>query len=148
MQHNPMSRPSTRSGFSARPADSISEELAPSRSATPAPAIQNVFQEETSALDGNQEQAIRKLKLDNDILQAQLDKIKGDNLFRKIHSTLIFFMVFIWLAAVLAILAFVGKGVFTLSDKVLITLLTTTSINVIGLLVIVANYLFNKNKST
>ena len=142
----PMRRLSTKTGFSAKPADSISQELAPGRSAPPAPA--NAFQEEASALDGNQEQAIRKLKLDNDILQAQLDKIKGDNLFRKIHSTLIFFMVFVWLTAVLAILALVGKGFFMLTDRVLITLLTTTSINVIGLLVIVANYLFNKDKST
>jgi len=39
-------------------------------------------------------------------------------------------------------------GKIKLSDNVLITLLSTTTVNVIGLLLIVANYLFNKSKST
>ncbi|GGB08107.1 hypothetical protein [Puia dinghuensis] len=104
--------------------------------------------EEEKDLDRQQVEGFRKVKLKNDLLEAQLNKLKGDNTARKTHNILIFIMVFFWLVAVISILILVGMGKLVLSDKVLITLLSTTSVNIIGLLVIVANYLFNKSKST
>lgn len=93
-------------------------------------------------------EGIRKLKIQNSILEAQLTKLNNDNQARISVSKKIFLIVICWLFAVIAILIMTGVGLFTFSDKVLITLLTTSSVNVIGLLVIVANYLFNKTKST
>ena len=129
-----------------RPAASISQELP----GDPLPGFDapKAFSEEKKKLAEEQFEEIRRLKLQNDLLEGQYNKITGDNHARKTHSTLIFIMVFIWLITVLGIIIFVGNGTLVLSDKVIITLLSTTSVNVIGLLVIVANYLFNKSKST
>lgn len=104
--------------------------------------------EEESTLDRRKDEGVRKLKISNDLLQAQVDKLNNDNRARKTHSTLIFLMVFIWILFVVVFLILVGAEKLKISDKVLITLLSTTSVNIIGLLVIVANYLFNKSKST
>jgi hypothetical protein len=49
-----------------------------------------------------------------------------------------------WLFLVLGIFIAVGKGSLVYSDSVIITLLTTTTANVLGLVAIVANYLFKK----
>lgn len=135
-----------------RPAQSISEELATNPKADSIPVKEfdtnQAYKEEEQTLDRKKDEGIRKLKIENDLLQAQLDKITGDNKARKLHSGLIFLLVFIWLVAVLVIMFLVGNKTLFLSDQVLIALLSTTSVNVIGLLVIIANYLFNKNKST
>lgn len=133
--------------LSVRPAASINQELSSTQDTMAAP-VNRVFLEEEQALNREREEEVRKLKIQNDLLQAKFDKITGDNKARKSHSLLIFIMVFFWLASVVTLLTLSGLGLVVLSDKVLITLLTTTTINVIGLLVIVANYLFNKSKST
>lgn len=129
-----------------RPAETISEELP----GEPLPGFDTdkAFKEEGEKLNEVQIQEIRRLKIQNDVREGQSQKIKDDNEARKLHSGLIFLLVFIWLITVLVIIILNGARVLNLSDKVIITLLSTTSINVIGLLVIVANYLFNKNKST
>jgi hypothetical protein len=52
-----------------------------------------------------------------------------------------------WILAVIVILFYQGLKAwgFNLSDKVLITLLTTTSVNVLGLFLIALNYLYPKH---
>ena len=110
--------------------------------------INQALKEEKVTLDEEKKEGIRKLQLQNDILQAELDKIKRDNTSRGKMGNIIAIIVSAWLALVMVIMFLVGFREIELTDKVLITLLATTSLNVIGLLVIVSNYLFNKSKST
>lgn len=78
---------------------------------------------------------IRSAKLDNDIKQQDKNE-------RKIYAELIFTLITIWLLFVLIIFVAIGKGFLLYSDSVIITLLTTTTIEVIGVFLIVARYLF------
>jgi len=135
-----------------KPAEEVSVEITGNLPATTTPAdrsdLQKSFEEEDSFLDAKKAEGIRKLKIQNDILEAELTKINNDNEARVGFSKKIYWIVIIWLSAVIFLLILSGFKIVDLSDKVLITLLTTSSVNVIGLLVIIANYLFNKNKST
>jgi len=146
-----MAKARAKTNSPVKSARSIEQELiSPSTTAEVAQEfdVTEIAQEEQTELDQKKEEGLRKLKINNDLLQAQVNKLNDDNRARKTHSLLIFRMVFSWILFVMVILFGVGIGKLTLSDKVLITLLSTTSINIIGLLVIVANYLFNKSKST
>lgn len=49
-----------------------------------------------------------------------------------------------WLGVVLLILILSGAGALRLSDRVLLALLGTTSLNLVGLLFVIANHLFPK----
>lgn len=80
-----------------------------------------------------QEYALRKEKLKGK---------KQDRKERKVYANLAFTLVSIWLTLVLAIFVSAGLGNLSYSDSVLITLLTTTTIEVIGIFLIVARYLF------
>ena len=63
----------------------------------------------------------------------------------RIHLTYIFTsVIFLWLASVMTILFFNAVLHLKLSDQVLTILLTTTSINVIGMMLIILNNLFPK----
>lgn len=74
---------------------------------------------------------------------------KQDTNERKAYAKRIFYLVCVWLIAVLLILVAVGFSwhSFVLSDKVLLALIGGTSVNVLGLFAIVANYLFPKRRS-
>jgi hypothetical protein len=54
----------------------------------------------------------------------------------------LFAAVVVWMFAILAIVICHGLGWMTISDHILIALLSTTSVNVIGLLYVVVRYLF------
>lgn len=86
-----------------------------------------------------QDAARRKTDLD---LEGQ----KQDQQQRRVFAYWLFGVLCLWLAAILVMLFFQGFSyrAFTLSDEVLIAALATTTINVIGLFVIVARYLFPK----
>ena len=86
--------------------------------------------------------------LDNALKQEQLDSNKQDRIERKKFSDKIFWMVVSFLSTVLLIVIVCAiKCIpFTLSDSVLIALLTTTTANVIGVYMIVAKYLFHTFK--
>lgn len=72
-----------------------------------------------------------KLKEKADVLQQ-----------RKSFSGRIFALVLFYVLAVLAIIVLCGFDVLSISDAVLIALLSTTTANVVGLLVIVMKYFF------
>lgn len=77
---------------------------------------------------------------------------KQDIAAREKYASYIFILICVWLTAMLivVILAGFGKkyGWFVLGDYVLISLITTTTASVVGVFVIVANYLFNgRNES-
>jgi hypothetical protein len=82
---------------------------------------------------------IRQHKLANDI--AEQDKEE-----RKTYANLSFTLVSMWLTMVLVIFIAIGQKRLEYSDTVIVTLLTTTTINVIGIYIIVANYLFPSKK--
>lgn len=110
--------------------------------------LEEIQAEEKIKLDAQQLEEIRSLRINNDRLQAEVDKIKDDNRGRRNFSRSIFIAVLIWMFLVLITVVYNGLGQLKLSDNVVITLLTTATANVIALLLIVANYLFNKDKST
>jgi cytochrome c biogenesis protein CcdA len=81
------------------------------------------------------QEKVRSAKIKNDI--EEQDKAE-----RKSYASTITAIVCLWLVFVAIVFVASGKGNLHYSDNVLITLLTTTTANVIGLFVIVANYLF------
>ena len=87
------------------------------------------------------------LSLEEKLKEAKLNRYNQDTQHRNNLSIWAGTVVSVWLVSVLLIL--VGNNLnFKLSDSVLITLLGTTTLNVLGLMVIVLNDLFNKNKNT
>lgn len=66
---------------------------------------------------------------------------------RRRYGNVILCLTFLWITAVLVVVFMQGYSTngFTLPDSVLMLLLGTTTANVIGLFIIVANYLFPKN---
>lgn len=61
---------------------------------------------------------------------------------RKLYAKWLFILVCAWLAVILSIVVLQGFGILCLSDSVLITLITTTTLNVLVLFGIVIRYLF------
>lgn len=88
-----------------------------------------------------------------DYLRAQIDRqreeiegLKQDREQRKIFSYVIFGFMCIYMLISLALVFLDGYGIIFLSDKVLITILTTSLANVIGIFNFVAKYLFHPKK--
>lgn len=99
------------------------------------------MREELLLLQLKQQQELRKLT-------AEADKMVQDNQGRRAFSRNIFTVTIVWLAFVVLVVIFCASGKWKLSDAVLIALITTTTATVIGIFLIVANYLFNRDKST
>jgi hypothetical protein len=78
----------------------------------------------------------RGKRLDNDIKEQDKNE-------RKVYANLIFTLVTMWLTIVLVIFVAIGQNKLSYSDSVIITLLTTTTANVITLFVLVTKYLFS-----
>ena len=73
--------------------------------------------------------------------------LKQDIKERKKYAKSIFFLIIGWLVAVFIVLVLQGFGSylnFTLSENIVITLITGTTINILGIFIIVVNYLFKK----
>ena|ERR1700744_4172227 len=81
----------------------------------------------------------RSQKIDNDIKQQDMDE-------RKLYAHRVFALICLWLACVMLVIISSGNGNLHYSDTVMVTLLTTTTANVIGLFAIVNNYLFKTKK--
>lgn len=82
-------------------------------------------------------------KLANESKSLENQRYKDDTEHRKVLSTWAGTVVSVWLVCVLLILT--NNTIrFKLSDSVLIALLGTTTLNVLGLMVIVLNDIFNK----
>jgi hypothetical protein len=66
---------------------------------------------------------------------------------KRTFSVYIFILVSVWLTMVLGIVIFNGFGFFNfgLSEKIIITLIGSTTVNILGLLVIVLKYIFNSS---
>jgi hypothetical protein len=87
--------------------------------------------------------------LDNESKRIELDGRKQDIAARKEYADKIFKLITFWLISMGSIILLAGFGAnggwFKISDSVQIALITTTTGSVLGLFVIVINYLF-KNK--
>lgn len=86
-------------------------------------------------------------KLDNEILdedlkrKAKLDRYKGNTELRQSLAKVFTMIIAFWLLAVILIL--VGNNnKYKLNDSVLITLITTTTVNVLGMMLIILWDLF------
>lgn len=89
---------------------------------------------------------LRKARIQNDILEEGLNKLKQDRGQRKGLSYALFGFMCVYMFAVLIIVSCCGLTWMQLSDNVIITLLTTTLADVIGIFGFVAKYLY-QNKS-
>jgi len=86
----------------------------------------------------SKEEDVKKKRLENKSLEQDVFQ-------RGCFSWIILISVGLWIVAVFAVLISAGLGELEFETNVLITLLTTSTINVIALLIIVVNYLFPKN---
>ncbi len=73
----------------------------------------------------------------------EIESLKQDRKQRKVFSYCIFGFMCIYMATSLVIVFLCGLGIMVLDVSVLITLLTTTLANVIGVFTFVAKYLFH-----
>lgn len=74
--------------------------------------------------------------------EAQLARYEDDSRHRKNLVKWATTLIGIWLTAVILILIATGMPLLELSDTVMVTLLSTTTVNVLGLMIIVLNDIF------
>lgn len=94
------------------------------------------------------EQELVKLQLENDARKVENESESQNKQQRKDFAERIYSFAVIYMFGVFIILFLSGTETtnFKLSDNVLITLLGTTTANVIGILIIVVTYLFSRKK--
>ena len=98
---------------------------------------------ESSETDERQDIEIEKLRVQVAQQKEELEGRRQDRLQRGDFSYHIFALLWFYLISVLGIVISVASGIAKLSDPVLITLLSTTTANVIGIFYFVAKYLFH-----
>ena len=90
----------------------------------------------------------RKAKLENDALEGENISDGQDREQRKLFAKEIFSFVSLYMYFIMFVLVLCGSPcAFHLSDTILITLLGTTTANILGVLVIVVTYLFTRKKN-
>lgn len=87
----------------------------------------------------------REIKLvELEYKKEELESRKQDRKQRGRFSIRIFVFMAFYMVGILTVLILAGCKVLVLSDTVIISLLTTTTADVIGVFIIVAKYLFHK----
>ncbi len=76
-------------------------------------------------------------------LSEEIEDLKQDRQQRKVFSSRIFIFMCAYMAVSLIIVFLTGIGIMNLDPSIIITLLTTTLANVIGVFNFVAKYLFH-----
>jgi hypothetical protein len=84
--------------------------------------------------------------IDAEFRREQLESNRQDRKERKKYAIYIFYFLCFFLSITLAIVILTALDLFVLSDAILITLLTTTSADIIGIFIIVVKYLFKANR--
>ncbi len=74
--------------------------------------------------------------------EAELQRYNDDSRHRKNLVKWATTLIGLWLGAVVLILVATGMPLLDLSDTVMVTLLSTTTVNVLGLMIIVLNDIF------
>lgn len=93
--------------------------------------------------DKAEEIALTQQRVDIDRLKEELESLKQDRQQRKVLSIALFIFMCVYMAVALLIVFLCGLFVMYLSDTVLVTLLTTTLADVIGIFGFVAKYLYH-----
>lgn len=98
--------------------------------------VADAGEQERRALDN----AKRRAEIEN------LDQVRDE---RKKYASRVYWLVVVWLAVIGFILVLQGFGFreFNLSDNVVLMLIGTTTGSVVGIFLIVANYLFPRRSS-
>lgn len=101
--------------------------------------------ESTVSVDGEvQETQLEFFKAKVERLKSEIKDIEQDRPERKRFSNYIFVFMCAYVLAAIVMVILSGCGVLTLSDTVLVTLLTTALADVIGVFTFVAKYLFHR----
>lgn len=105
------------------------------------------LKKEKEGLDKDQDRAIKAHKIK--ALENENRSNEQNRLARKGYAFKTFILTCIWGGLIFIILFFNGfkLGGFQLSDKVIITLATTTTINFLGFFLLVMKYLFHTDQS-
>jgi hypothetical protein len=89
--------------------------------------------------------------LENEKLKEEVRGLQQDTAERKKYAQLFFGLSVVWIAIITLILLLEGFGsfwfgrmLFKLSDPVMLAVIGSTTVNVLGILYVVANYLFPK----
>lgn len=94
------------------------------------------------------QEVLEQTKIETALKKHELNQKKAEHDQRVGYARRIFFLISIWLLVILLIVVASGSkcAYFTLelSDQVLITLLTTTTITVLGLFITVLKYIFGR----
>lgn len=93
--------------------------------------------------DKAEEIALTQQRVDIEKLKEELESLKQDRQQRKVLSIALFIFMCVYMAVALLIVFLCGLFVIHLSDTVLVTLLTTTLADVIGIFGFVAKYLYH-----
>lgn len=94
-----------------------------------------------------QKEEVNQVKLDNGLKRQEIHDRREDRLLRRELGEKIYTFVSMYMFVVFLLLLLNGMpNSFYLSDAVLITILGTTTANVIGILAIVAAYYFHRKK--
>lgn len=88
---------------------------------------------------------LTKEDVELELQKEELESRRQDRRQRGRFSIWIFGFMGVYMFFILAVLVLAGAGVLNLSDTVLVSLLTTTTADVIGIFIIVAKYLFHKS---
>jgi|SRR6266496_2366992 len=117
----------------------VREIISKIRASFPSPEAKQSTQQEEKYLEG-------------ELQKEQLNTLKQNNAERKKYAKNIFWFTIGWAIAIIIVVIFSGwdNCYFHLkfSDAVLITLITTTTVNFFGFFLLVIKYLFNPDKST
>lgn len=100
--------------------------------------------ESTDAPDLSEDLEEHKLRYEVETLKQQVVEARDTHNLRVGYSKKLFWLVCTWLACVAVAVGLSGFGAwgFKLSDAVLIAFITTTTVNVVGLFIVVAKWLF------
>ena len=108
--------------------------------------VEDVFRENNARFSSHDEEDLIDKRLENLLKDEKLQGIIQDRKARKEFANKLFWFLVGFIACVFILLFTSGIEClkFELSDAVLITLLTTTSANIIGIFAFVVRYLFQK----
>jgi len=82
-------------------------------------------------------------ELDQEIKKAHLRTLQDNNIQRRRYAVNTFILTCSWIGVVICIVVLAGIKLLSLSDTVLVTLITTTTASVFGFFLLVMKYLFN-----
>lgn len=89
---------------------------------------------------------IKVAELEQKNLKLEIDNRKQDKKLRKKYAKYTFWLIAAWLIGIFGIVIAVGRGYLMLPASVLNTMIGSTTIGILGLFGIVANYLFPRGR--